>query len=326
MGNNLGTKLDANQVIRQAYDETNKRLRVDAEVTASIGTIDVILDPTEDAVSIGDPTGTNFLQPNADGSLNVNITDIAIDQTTDSVAIGDGTALFTSTVVGSDRALDVNPVALAPNAATETTLGSILTELGQKTEPSDAQNIRALSSGTDSVSVPGIATDASLGNILTELQQKTEPSDAQNIRALTSGTDSVSVPGVATETTLGALNTKIPAQGQALSANSIPVVLSSDQPSIPVVLEDEPVKMSGTKNGQPLGTEYTFVNNERLQILDAHDRLATFTYADFGTPTQRITQIDYTSATFPGITVRRQFAYTLVGNRYRRDNETYQII
>lgn len=68
-------------------------------------------------------------------------------------------------------------------------------------------------------------------------------------------------------------------------------------------------------------------NNIRLSILSAADRDQEFTYADFGTKNERITQIDYTSATvFPGITARKIFLYTLVGTKYRLDNITWVIV
>lgn len=99
MGNNLNTKLDANQVLRQAYDEPNQRLRVDAEVTATIGEVSVVIDAASgDNIAIADPTGTNYLQPNADGSINVVVDSISLNQATDSIAIGDGTNL-----------IDINP-------------------------------------------------------------------------------------------------------------------------------------------------------------------------------------------------------------------------
>lgn len=66
----LNTKLDAAQVIRRAYDETNNRLRVDAEVTATIGTVDVIIDAASgDNIKISD--GVNTLTVNPDGSINI---------------------------------------------------------------------------------------------------------------------------------------------------------------------------------------------------------------------------------------------------------------
>lgn len=68
-------------------------------------------------------------------------------------------------------------------------------------------------------------------------------------------------------------------------------------------------------------------NNTRLSILNAADRDQEFTYADFGTKNERITQIDYTSATvFPGVTARKIFLYTLVGTKYRLDNITWVIV
>lgn len=96
--------------------------------------------------------------------------------------------------------------------------------------------------------------------------------------------------------------------------------------TINAILSDEPIRVSGTINGTPIGTEYTFVNNLRLQILATHDRNQDITYADFGTVNQRVTQIDYTSATFPGVTARKTLIYTLVGNKYRRDNIIWSII
>ena len=72
MANNL-KQLDANQVLRSAYDPVTNRLRTDATVETTIGTVEVI-----------------------------------IDHENDSIKLGDGTDLFTSTTVGSDIGLDVN--------------------------------------------------------------------------------------------------------------------------------------------------------------------------------------------------------------------------
>lgn len=279
------SQLSGENVLRDVHDQVDQRLRVDAQVTAIVEnvTVEVDLDAAEDNVAIKDPTTNNILGINNDGSINANVN---VNHIEDSIRLGNGTSFLTTTTAGPIVALDVSVSNFPSGGATETTLNAILTELGQKTEPANAQNIRVISSATDSIAVPGVAS----------------------------------------ETTLSTINSKLNTLGQKTMANSVPVVLSSDQSSLPITLADEPIKMSGTQNGQPNGTEFTFVNNQRLQILDAHDRIAAFTYADFGTPDQRITQIDYTSATFPGTTVRRQFTYTLVSDKYRRDNETYQII
>lgn len=76
MSNIITSKLDANQVIRKAYDDDTNRLRVDAQVSATISDIDIVIDATAgDNIAITDPTGTNYLLPNSDGSLNVVVTD-----------------------------------------------------------------------------------------------------------------------------------------------------------------------------------------------------------------------------------------------------------
>lgn len=94
----------------------------------------------------------------------------------------------------------------------------------------------------------------------------------------------------------------------------------------PVITLDEPIFTSGTDTGTTSGNEYGFVYNQRQQILAAHDREQAITYADFGTKDQRITQIDYTSPTFPGITVSKIITYTLISGKYRRDNIEWQVV
>jgi hypothetical protein len=102
----LNTKLDADQVLRRAYDEPNNRLRVDAQVTATIGSVDVIIDAaTGDNIAISD--GTDVLNINSDGSINVNVDNISISHIDDSIKIGDGTDFL---AVNSDGSINVNLV------------------------------------------------------------------------------------------------------------------------------------------------------------------------------------------------------------------------
>lgn len=128
---------------------------------------------------------------------------------------------------------------------------------------------------------------------------------------------------------LASIDSGIPASlGQTTMAQSMPVTIASDQSPISIegeitaTLGDEPIKISGTEDGQPNGAEFPFVNNRLQQILKAKDRVGTISYADFGTKDQRITQISYTApsiGTGVGFTAVKTFTYTLVGNRYRRD-------
>jgi hypothetical protein len=95
----IGTKLDAAQVVKQAYDEPNRRIRVDAVVNASIAD-----------VKIEDQDG-NLLEVNPDGSINTNITnalDLELSAADgDNVAISDGSNVL---AVNADGTINVNTV------------------------------------------------------------------------------------------------------------------------------------------------------------------------------------------------------------------------
>src|SRR6478609_5561251 len=72
MSNIITSKLDPGHIIRRSYDDDKNRIRVDAEVEAVIAPVDVAIDAADgDNIAIADPTGTNFLEPNSDGSINV---------------------------------------------------------------------------------------------------------------------------------------------------------------------------------------------------------------------------------------------------------------
>lgn len=66
-------KYSPGQIAISVWDEAENRIRVDAEVTAVIGELQVDLDAADDSVAIGD--GTNLLDVNSDGSINVTSTE-----------------------------------------------------------------------------------------------------------------------------------------------------------------------------------------------------------------------------------------------------------
>lgn len=87
------------------------------------------------------------------------------------------------------------------------------------------------------------------------------------------------------------------------------------------------ILVAGTENGQASGTLRYFVNNLRKQILDSGDRQRNVVWADFANKRlRRVVQFDYTSSTFPGVTARKIFNYTLVGNEYRFDGDAWSIV
>lgn len=320
----MSTKLDGFQVLKLVYDEAINRLRVDMGANITLG-----------------------------GEL-----EVAIDHTTDSIRLGDGTSLITATTIGPKTGLDVNIIAGGG--------GSVSVTLDSFTKvPADNVLIVGSEDGTQTGTKHALVVDSSLrlrvydatsNTLLTSIDNSLISLDSKlpaTLGQLTSA-NSLSVvlasdqpaldvnvsgalplpTGAATEakqdtiiTALNSIDAGIPASlGQQLSVASMPVVLASDQPAIPVSVSGDPFKISGTIDGTPSGTEYTFVNNVRQQILAAHDRQQDITYADFGTKNQRVTQIDYTSATFPGIIARKTFTYTLVGVNYRRDSIDWAIL
>lgn len=252
------TKLDANQVLKGAYDEANERLRVDASVTATLG--DTILKDSE-----GDE-----LDINPDGSIN--------------------------TVIAGDVNIEINAA--------------------------DGDNVLVV--GTEDGTTSGTQHVIKV-NAAKEVQVKDDGANATltAINAVLSSplplpTGAATAANQATEiASLGSIDAKLPALGQHPESGSVSVVLASNQGIISV---------GGTEDGLATGTPYGLVYNQKEQILASHDKVASYTYADFGTKNERITRIDYTSVTFSGVTARRDFSYTLLSNQYRLDTEVWSIV
>lgn len=258
-----------------------------------------VYDPATEAIR------TTSIATFAGGEVDINISD-----TTDSIKIGDGAGDY---------------LAINPDGSINTNItGDVSIEISA----ADGDNI-AISDGVNTLSVN---PDGSINSNVSATDL--------DIRDLNSSQDSVtaviaSLPlptGAATEskqddqiTLLDNIDDKLNL-GSQLQTNSISVTLASDQPSIPVTVGNEPFKVSGTIDGTPGGTEYTFVNNIRQQVLASHDREEYYTYADFGTKNQRITRIDYVSPTFIGFIIRRDFNYVLDGSRYRRTDSIWTVV
>lgn len=258
-------------------------------VTASTitGPIDVNINPANDAIKISD--GTDTLAVNTDGSINVQ---------------------FSGTVTVAATDLDIRNLQFATDSVDVS--GSNVTVSATNLD------IRDLQFSTDKVDVSGSSVVVSATDL--------------DVRNLQFATDSVDVSGsnvTVSATNLDVRDLQFASDKVDVSGSNVTVSASDlDIRSLEAFTGAQPdnVQLVGSIDGTKTGTKYGIVNNLRLQILDAHDRVAEFTYVDFGTKNQRIAQIDYTSSTFPGSTVRRVFTYTLVGNNYRRDDETWSIV
>ena len=252
------TKLDANQVLKGAYDEPNKRLRVDASVTATLGDT-VLVDANGDELDI-----------NPDGSINTVITgDVNIE-----ISAADGDNVL---VVGTeDGTTSGTQHVVKINAAKEV-----------QVRDDDANATLTAINAVLSSPLPTPTGAATAANQVLEIAS------------------------------LSSIDSKLPVLGQHPESGSVSVVLASDQDIISV---------GGTDDGLATGTPYGLVYNQKEQILASHDKIVSYTYADFGTKNERIIRIDYTSPTFTGVTARRDFSYTLLSSQYRLDTEVWYIV
>lgn len=100
-------------------------------------------------------------------------------------------------------------------------------------------------------------------------------------------------------------------------------IINGDVQALDIAIRDEDGVPFSNTNPMPVEV----FSNIRQMILASADRQSTITYADFGTKNQRVTQIDYTSATvYSGTIARKVLVYSLVGNKYRRDNINWQLV
>ena len=107
------TQLDFQQVIKQVFEESSDRLRVDAVATIiTPPEIAVMIDAADDSIKIGNGTG-NFLAVNPDGSINVSSSDVPpnlkyLYNSISSVASGIETTLLTYTPLIHNKILKVD--------------------------------------------------------------------------------------------------------------------------------------------------------------------------------------------------------------------------
>lgn len=123
-------------------------------------------------------------------------------------------------------------------------------------------------------------------------------------------------------------NTTDPATGNAILIRNLlgELVVPSAADPMPVDIQDVSVDVNqspieGTEDGTLTGTKRVFVNNLRQMIMASQDRVSQITWLDINSKkNRRVDKIEYTSATFPGVIIRKQFSYSLIGNEYILDD------
>lgn len=94
------SKLSSEQVLARSFDPTTDKLKVDAEVTATVGQMEVAIDAQGgDSIAIKNSVTGNELDIEADGSINVNVNVSAAGG--DTIAVSDGTDILAINANGS---------------------------------------------------------------------------------------------------------------------------------------------------------------------------------------------------------------------------------
>ena len=127
------SKLDDRQIFQRSFDETTDRLRVDAEVTATFGTVEVVIDAKSgDNIAISD--GTNTVSVTPAGELKVNdASNASIDaKLTDNYGVSLKALRTASQIGNTNGAADFNTgVSTAQTLRTSTNIsdgaGNVLT-------------------------------------------------------------------------------------------------------------------------------------------------------------------------------------------------------
>lgn len=124
-------------------------------------------------------------------------------------------------------------------------------------------------------------------------------------------------------------------KGRKISeANPLPVdaTVSVVVPPVTVDLDafsatPDNVMTVGSIDGTKTGEKYGWVNNIKQQIMASHDRKRDAFYLDISSKKdRRLDKFEYTSPTFPGVTLVRQFSWTLVGTEYVYENDEWSVI
>lgn len=356
--------LDLNKIFQQVYDEENDRLRTDSSATiVTPPAIEVAISATNDNIAISD--GNDTLAINSDGSINVNITDsgsITIDadirdltHVSDSIKIGDGTDFLT---VNNDGSLNIT------DNGSSLTVDSV--DLDIRNLNSSQDNV-AISDGSDILSVNNdgsinitdnggsLTVDAINLDIrdLTHVSDSLKIGDGTNFAQVTVNNElksfdqtthnkldnlissSVNLETIIqneldeTQSILNDIKTTI--TDIDLNTDTLETLIGSTNTKLDLVTQEiqdkTEIKVLGTEDGTIGGTQRAFVNNLKLQILDAHDREQTITYADPGTKNQRITQIDYSSSIINGsVVARKSISYQFINNRYIPEQIIWSIV
>ena len=276
------SKLSSEQVLARSFDPTTDKLKVDAEVTATVGQVEVAIDAQGgDSIAIKNSITGNELDIEADGSINVNMNvsasggdNIAISDGTDTLAINpDGSINVAGTfsISTTGLATDANQTNGSQKTQLVDAAGDIVDVVQLSTAPIGTNKglvtqsiIHGLNSGGGGTYVDVKVNPAGKLLVTADLEQggvAVGPANPVQVTLANTGANATAVKvdgsavtqpvsaaslplptGAATEATLSALNTKIPAN---LTVNSNRLEVDTDllQPLTDTELRASPIEV-----------------------------------------------------------------------------------
>lgn len=189
--------LDQNQIFQRIYDEENDRLRVETAVTASFGTVECVIDQTNDSIAIGDgATLYSSTKTTGKNSLDVNLTNSSINFSTsptpasnavtkfkyaevDNVPSGITTTVISYTVPANTKTIlqrvlvageNVAKYQVFFNSSVIATRRTMYTNLNEQFEFSQPSNNGAILVSGDIITITALHTQTSVSSFEATLQ------------------------------------------------------------------------------------------------------------------------------------------------------------
>lgn len=106
----------------------------------------------------------------------------------------------------------------------------------------------------------------------------------------------------------------------AVTVSGLSVDLDALTP--PTRPDPDNVLIAGSEDGTKAGTKVAFTNNIVQNIMKAKDRVRSFVYTPVGTK-YRLDKIEYTSATFSGVTANKNFVWLDFGTKTERLDDEF---
>ena len=251
--------LDSGQIIKRAFDESEDRIRVDAEVTATIGSVEVVISDTEDSIKIGDGSG-NYVDV-VGGELLVHDQD-----TQDKLDIGNASVASIDSKVSTAAKQDTGNTSLSSIDSKASTTNTSLSSIDSKASTTNT-SLSSLETRVGATNESVAASDTStsgLNGLIKRLAQHltsilTLLGDGNQKTQVVRTTGTVKQAAI----TVGTTAVRLTTDGNAPSSTRASLVATPDLNSIAIFyVGSSTVTSSGATRGVPLVAGEQFIAND----------------------------------------------------------------